>query len=631
MKTITRILLATFFLLLTLSTNVSAQTKIETPAERKARLEREAAEKKKKEQQELASRKKVEEERAQLFHELAENMVLVEGGTFMMGDIQGLGNAKPVHQVTLSSYYICKYEVTQELWQTVMGSNPSQIKGAKRPVEQVSWKECHQFIMRLNQLTGKQYRLPTEAEWEFAARGGNRSKGYQYAGSDSIGDVAWYGGNSNKQTHDVGMKLANELGLYDMSGNVSEFCEDWYAPYDSVPQTDPKGPPANDKRIRNTECCSHPVSRGGCWYNRPASSEWLSGGCEVWFRDAWHDHFGNESLGFRLVEKRQREEADHKELETLEQITHEQAEKEQAAQEEAERKSQEEDRKFRLNNCYNFSEGLAVYPNKKYEQHGYINETGDIVIPCTWYEANPFHEGLALVTNTFEKDYGYIDKTGKVVIPCTWKKAYAFSQEGLARVMDDNDRYGFINQAGEVVIPCTWWSAGTFSEDLAPVAENYHKWGFVDKTGKVVLPCIWGNVGNFSEGLAPVMSGSGGKWGFIDKTGNFVIPFGKMYDARGFKDGLAPVAKGGYYDKKWGIIDKTGKEVIKCKWSWIELPSEGLCVVKSGRKYGYVNEKGKLVIPCQWKNAYSFHNGVAEVEDENGNKHKIDKTGRIIE
>ena len=339
MKTITRILLATFFLLLTLSTNVSAQTKIETPAERKARLEREAAEKKKKEQQESASRKKVEEERAQLFHELAENMVLVEGGTFMMGDIQGLGNAKPVHQVTLSSYYICKYEVTQELWQTVMGSNPSQIKGAKRPVEQVSWKECHQFIKRLNQLTGKQYRLPTEAEWEFAARGGNRSKGYQYAGSDSISDVAWYAGNSNHQTHDVGMKLANELGLYDMSGNVSEFCEDWYAPYDSAPQTDPKGPSEKDERVYNTECCSHPVRRGGCWHNRPIGSEWLSGGCEVWFRDNWHSHLGYENLGFRLVEKHQSEEANHKELETLEQAAHEQAEKERTAREQAEKKS----------------------------------------------------------------------------------------------------------------------------------------------------------------------------------------------------------------------------------------------------------------------------------------------------
>ena len=140
---------------------------------------------------------------------------------------------KPTHNVTLSSYYICKYEVTQALWRAVMGSNPSYFKGDNLPVESVSWNDCQTFINRLNSYTGRNFRLPTEAEWEFAARGGNYSRHYKYSGSNYIGDVAWYGDNSGNRTHPVGTKQANELGLYDMSGNVWEWCSDWYGSYSS--------------------------------------------------------------------------------------------------------------------------------------------------------------------------------------------------------------------------------------------------------------------------------------------------------------------------------------------------------------------------------------------------------------
>ena len=174
-------------------------------------------------------------------------MVEVRGGTFRMGATseQGsdaYGEEKPVHSVTLSGYYIGKTEVTQALWKAVMGSNPSRFKGDNMPVECVSWDDCQEFIRKLNSLTGQHFRLPTEAEWEFACRGGNNSLGYKYSGSNYIDNVAWYDGNSGDKTHPVGTKAPNELGIYDMTGNVWEWCCDWYGDYSSGAQTNPKGP-----------------------------------------------------------------------------------------------------------------------------------------------------------------------------------------------------------------------------------------------------------------------------------------------------------------------------------------------------------------------------------------------------
>ena len=187
-------------------------------------------------------------------------MAEVEAGTFTMGATlemeDPLDDEVPVHQVTLTNdYYIGKTEVTQALWKAVMGDNPSYYKGDGRPVENVSWDDCQEFISKLNAATGKNFRLPTEAEWEFAARGGNKSNHYQYSGSDNIDDVAWYDGNSGDKTHDVASKQPNELGIYDMSGNVWEWCSDWYGGYSSKSQTNPKGPESGSNR----------VGRGGSW------------------------------------------------------------------------------------------------------------------------------------------------------------------------------------------------------------------------------------------------------------------------------------------------------------------------------------------------------------------------------
>lgn len=227
---------------------------------------------------------------------LVNNMVRVEGGTFTMGasseqqsDTYGglYPNEKPTHQVTLSSFSIGKYEVTQEEWKAVMDNNPSYNKynGAKRPVENVSWNDCQKFIRKLNAMTGKRFRLPTEAEWEYAARGGNNSRGYKFAGSDNLDRVAWYESNSNDATHDVGQKSPNELGLYDMNGNVEEWCQDWYGNYSGNSQKNPSGPSSGSYR----------VSRGGCYF-------FEAGFCRVSHRSSNSpDDSSQSSLGFRLA------------------------------------------------------------------------------------------------------------------------------------------------------------------------------------------------------------------------------------------------------------------------------------------------------------------------------------------
>ena len=180
-------------------------------------------------------------------------MIAVEGGTFQMGspesDAEADGDEKPWHQVTLSNYYIGETEVTQELWEAVMGSNPSYFVGPKLPVDKVSWDDCQAFIGKLNAQTGKTFRLPTEAEWEYAARGGKKSKGYTYSGSNTIAEVAWYGKNSNNETHDVALKAPNELGIYDMSGNVGEWCQDRFGNYGKEDEINPIGSNTGSNRV----------------------------------------------------------------------------------------------------------------------------------------------------------------------------------------------------------------------------------------------------------------------------------------------------------------------------------------------------------------------------------------------
>jgi len=224
-------------------------------------------------------------------------MVRVEGGTFSMGATAEQGSdassrEKPVHQVTLSSYYIGETEVTQALWQAVTGQSPSYFSGNQLPVEQVSWQDCQTFIAALNEMTGMNFRLPTEAEWEFAARGGNESAGYKYSGSDELSAVAWYSYNDSWDMrgtdyygpHPVATRNPNELMLFDMSGNVHEWCQDWYGNYSSEAQVDPAGPASG------TMC----VYRGGSWY----FDEWF---CRVSFRNGVAPTNRSYGIGMRLA------------------------------------------------------------------------------------------------------------------------------------------------------------------------------------------------------------------------------------------------------------------------------------------------------------------------------------------
>ena len=223
---------------------------------------------------------KIEQDGASLQYKL----VKVEGGTFTMGGDDY--HSKPKHTVTLSSFYIGKYEVTQALWKMVMGNNPSYFKGNDLPVENVSWDDCQAFISKLNQMTGYNYRLPTEAEWEYAARGGSGTyiDNYIYCGSNDIDAVAWYSGNSESHTHVVASKKHNWLGLYDMSGNVFEWCQDWYGSYSSSAQTNPTGPSSG----------SHRVVRGGGW-------DYLASDCTVWCRYGMPPSTKSNTFGFRIV------------------------------------------------------------------------------------------------------------------------------------------------------------------------------------------------------------------------------------------------------------------------------------------------------------------------------------------
>lgn len=216
-------------------------------------------------------------------------MIFVEEGTFQMGSDENDEYAermeKPKHEVFVSDFQIGKYEVSQRLWENVMGTNPSQIKGDSLPVTNVSWNDVQEFIKRLNKMTKKKYRLPTEAEWEYAARGGNQSQGFIFIGSNNSDSVAWHFDNSDKMLHEIGLKQPNELGIYDMGGNIQEWVNDWYDGYSNDSQINPTGPKSS--KIGK-------ILRGGSYamlpeYGRPA------------WRCVSNPNFRSPFIGFRLA------------------------------------------------------------------------------------------------------------------------------------------------------------------------------------------------------------------------------------------------------------------------------------------------------------------------------------------
>ncbi len=223
-------------------------------------------------------------------------MVYVQGGSFYMGCGIDQGRTceddeEPPHHVTLGDFFIARYEVTQKQWFLMMENNPSNFAGCDScPVENVSWNDVQLFLEKLNSMTGKKYCLPSEAQWEYAARGGNRSRGFRYSGSDNINEVAWYlegKGNKNlktSKTHIIGKKNPNELGLYDMSGNVWEWCGDGYAKYTNIRQIDPKG----------SVLSAYKIFRGGSWNNS-------ANHCRVFYRHYLIPDSRYYNLGLRLA------------------------------------------------------------------------------------------------------------------------------------------------------------------------------------------------------------------------------------------------------------------------------------------------------------------------------------------
>lgn len=220
------------------------------------------------------------------------SMILVEGGTFKMGSEDGEKDEQPVHDVTLSDYYIAETEVTNELWNAVKSGSPSSIYNEKKPCTEMTYRECLEWIKLLNQKTGYKFRLPTEAEWEFAARGGNKSQRYRYSGSNNLSQVAWWNGNSNNKLHDVGMLIPNELGIYDMSGNAWEWCSDWYDK--DYYKTSPEKNPSKNRKEKGDNRVAKRVARGGC-------TNYGDKYCTVSYRYHCSSESRESRGGFRLV------------------------------------------------------------------------------------------------------------------------------------------------------------------------------------------------------------------------------------------------------------------------------------------------------------------------------------------
>ena len=227
------------------------------------------------------------------------NMVHIKGGTFTMGATKEQSGEEdsdelPVHQVTVSNFSIGETEVTQGLWEAVMGARPTIYDGEHHPMKELSWDDCQEFIVKINKMTGRHFSLPTEAQWEFAARGGNKSKHYKYSGSNNLDEVGWFCENTWNMgkdspdfgNHPVGSKKPNELGIYDMSGNVWEWCQDAYSKYTTTPQKDPKGPTDNK---------SYRVNRGGSW-------DYVASSSRVANRRNRTPDFRNFNIGMRLAE-----------------------------------------------------------------------------------------------------------------------------------------------------------------------------------------------------------------------------------------------------------------------------------------------------------------------------------------
>ena len=564
-------------------------------------------------------------------------MAWMPAGTLIMGD-ESLSRVNPPKKISVDGFWMGKYEVTQEQFQAIMGTNPSIRKGEENPVSKVSWIDAMEFCTKLSKQTGQNFILPTEAQWQYSCRAGTTTAYYFGDDSGPIGDYAWWNGNSNQATHPVGEKQPNNWGLYDMNGNVWEWCLSVWEPY---PYSETDGRNSLSDRTMGR------VMRGGSYDSADPNIFRCS------FRNLSSPSYQSYNIGFRCAR-------------TL------LAANEVSPDLGGEAGNQSDEKAAPGPGESAGSVDQPLFPVKVNSKWGYIDKTGGIVIDPQFDEADKFSEGLALVKvgGLMTGRRGYIDKTGTIVIKLQYEFADSFSdglaavqakvgdswgyinkegtmiispqfvfpmpfREGLANMMVGADfktsKWGYIDKSGKMVISPQYRPAQIFSEGLAAVLDiKAGMYGFIDKTGTMVILPQFGYGFPFHEGLSFVHTGDAksGKWGCIDKTGTMVID-PQFDDAHTFSEGLAEVMIGDKETGKWGYIDNTGKYVISLKYDFAGSFSEGRAAVKIGDKYGYIDKTGKSVIKPRFDGADSFTDGLARVEIE-GKYGYIDKTGKYV-
>lgn len=563
------------------------------------------------------------------------NMKLVKGGIMNDGFTD------------LSDYYLGETVVTQELWQMVMGDNPSEDNSdLQLPVTNLNPSLCMSFILKLKKITGKEFSIPTIYQWRFAYNGGNKSKDYKYAGGNNLNKVAWTKGNSDGKLHPVAQLCPNELGLYDMEGNVHEYVEGKYS-----------------------SCSSYRLNPSG-----EEEESFVSSSAQ---NESWEKKQDKAFLGIRLAinlpvapnmaEERQKSLEQPKDYIWEEKVVDGILEKHEGEWILFDHAGNVINKK-----CYeyvcDFCEGMArvIKDDKrgfinrqgreviscKYEKakdfcegmsrvmlkgkYGFVDKLGNLSVPCKYEEANDFCEGLARVK--YKGKYGYVDKEGNEVIPCKFEDEVLASydgnfHDGLAAVRDKKGNFAYIDTQGEVVITCEYDGIFDFCEGMARVQKSVpntlglkRHYGFINLKGEEVVPCKkYDNAEKFHNGVAIVCDEKSGKYGGVDKYGKEIISciYDLIYDFR--EDGFAIAKKNG----KYGLIDKKGKEVIPCKYSNLD-PHDGLFMIEKNELYGYMDLNGKEVIPCKYEDAYDFNDGVALVSLPGQDYGFIDKAGKLI-
>ena len=533
-------------------------------------------------------------------------MIYVKGGTLTFGDCndKGMRGESNVPATTkLHSFYISETEVTQELWTAVMGSYYFSIyKDKEFPASNISWFHCKKFVEELSLITGQNFRLPTEAEWEYAANGGQETNSYDFSGSDSLDEVGWYKANSNRTIQRVKGKKPNSLGLYDMSGNVMEWCED---KYDA------------------TGLCR--VIRGGD-YNS------LSSFCFTIWNMHCEDWEAHTDLGFRIVLTDLKPNIPTKPM----------IQKYDQLYKYNEQCSWNAFIRTKINDkatAYNeksqspwrdigFNEYGCAYVVNKSGKVGFINKDGGIITPCIWKEANIFQEDLSPVVNE-QGLYGFINREGNIVVECKWKWAGLF-ENGMATVMDEKGRNGCIDKSGEIIVPCQYsynsdYRYLHFENGMAAYQDKKGKYGCIDINGNNVISCQWDDLELY--GCYIYMMNSHGEWGCMDRQGRVIIPC-KWKHIGCFFNGYALVEDS---NGMYGHINRRGESLSSSKWKYASSFRFGMAYVKDNSNlYGYINTNGELAIPCRWKSCSDFSEGLAMVEDLNGKYGFIDRNGSLI-